>query len=170
MCECESVACEWLCDAMRCKTSVRQNYTHTHTRRAQAGGVERSVQLVCLISFVESLPPHTLSCPRRPVLSRAQASPLRSIRHREAAWFVPCVWPPAQAHRAALGVPPCDFHISPSGARCRRRRRPISHSLSFPSEWTRGLLKDVLFGILFGVLFGVLVGISRAGFRAGLLE
>ena len=37
-------------------------------------------------------------------------------------------------------------------------------------EWTRGLLKDVLFGILFGVLLGVLVGISRAGFRAGLLE
>ena len=37
-------------------------------------------------------------------------------------------------------------------------------------EWTRGLLKDVMFGILFGVLLGVLVGISRAGFRAGLLE
>ena len=37
-------------------------------------------------------------------------------------------------------------------------------------EWTRGLLKDVLFGILFGAHIGVLVGISRAGFRAGLLE
>ena len=28
------------------------------------------------------------------------------------AWFVPCLWPAAQAHRAALGLPPCDFHIT----------------------------------------------------------
>lgn len=28
------------------------------------------------------------------------------------AWFIPCLWPAAQAHRAALGLPPCDFHIT----------------------------------------------------------
>ena len=121
--------------------------------------------------------------------SRRRARRRRDAGRRLASASPPVVEPAADAASAAaaaqvaasVAAAAVATHVPPKPRKkLLKRSKSMKHKQLPPPppppppptrvEWTRGLLKDVLFGILFGVLLGVLVGISRAGFRAGLLE